>query len=983
MRYLADLHIHSPFSRGTSPTCDLAHLFAWARVKGIQVVGTGDFTHPAWFATLQEQLVPAEPGLFRLKDENVAAALPEVAPEEAAVRFVLTAEISSIYKRDGRVRKVHNCLFVPDFQAASRINATLAGIGNIESDGRPILGLDARDLLEILLEHAPEGFLVPAHIWTPWFSILGSKSGFDSIEACFADLSDHVFALETGLSSDPDMNRLVSSLDRYTLISNSDAHSPAKLGREVNLFATELDFFAMREALKNPLHGGFQGTVEFFPEEGKYHFDGHRKCEVCLAPAETRRLKGLCPRCGHPVTVGVHHRVCELADREIPCYPPGSPTFSSLVPLCEVLGEILDVGPGSKAVLSLYSRLISQFGSEFKLLLEWPLDEIDRRSSPLLGEAIRRMRARSVIRTPGFDGEFGVIKVFAAGERDRLRGQLGLFGQPTGRKSDKQRGTGNEPPPAGLREEAGLPQQPLPAAVAAKKLNPEQEQAACSAAPAILVSAGPGTGKTATLIGRLSRLLSTPEADPGRFVVITFTNRAAREIRERLAREIGAAADAVFVGTFHGFCLARLREYDPGLVPIGDEGRDIVIRKTFPQLNRTEVEELRQALAAHFAQPAVPAESVAQPEPRIREYLAALASQHAIDLDGIVPALVELLESQPTMREKLGAEIGYLFVDEFQDLNGGQYRLVELLAERARLFAIGDPDQAIYGFRGSDRSLFFAFRDRFRPEALALCRNYRSAPPILEAAAALISHSQEPSGVRVLAQRQGSGPIDFLSTPSAEAEAQAIVAKLEELVGGTSHRALDRGRTGSGATAPERSFGDIAILFRLGQQAGPLAEALERAGIPFQLVGVKPFFMRAAARPAYLWIRAATAATGDGATQLALLGAVPGIGETTIRRLEQAIPLDCPDVFGAAQQLPLAVATQKRIAVIGNELTRFRAWATTESIAAALEKILPLLAIERTAPEVDRFLKLSGAFGQELAALASHQIGRASCRERV
>jgi len=329
MRYIADLHIHSPFSRATSKAGDLRGLAAWAGVKGIQLIGTGDFTHPGWFSQLKEQLVPAESGLFRLQDPGIPQAIPGVTPRNIPARFLLSAEISSIYKRHGVVRKVHNLLFVPDFNGAERINRILAGIGNIESDGRPILGLDSRDLLEILLDNAPGGFLVPAHIWTPWFSLFGSRSGFDRIEDCYGDLTDQIFALETGLSSDPDMNRLIPALDRFALISNSDCHSPAKLGREANIFEAELSFAGLREALKNPRAGAFAGTVEFYPEEGKYHCDGHRDCGVCLEPAETRKAGGLCPVCGRPLTVGVLHRVMELAKRSEPYYPPGSPKVHS------------------------------------------------------------------------------------------------------------------------------------------------------------------------------------------------------------------------------------------------------------------------------------------------------------------------------------------------------------------------------------------------------------------------------------------------------------------------------------------------------------------------------------------------------------------------------------------------------------------------------------------------------------------------------
>jgi len=415
MEYVADLHVHSPFSRATSRECDPAGLAAWARVKGIHVVGTGDFTHPGWLRLLRETLAPAEPGFFRLREETVPSSLPGVIPASTPVRFILSAEVSCIYKRHGAVRKVHNLVYVPDFASAERLAARLAGIGNIESDGRPILGLDSRDLLEMVLEAAPEGFLVPAHIWTPWFSLFGSRSGFDAVEECFGDLTPHVFALETGLSSDPDMNRMISALDRFTLISNSDCHSPSRLGREANLFATGFDFFSLRDALKGNRRDTFRGTVEFFPEEGKYHLDGHLACAVCLEPEETRRLDGRCPACGRPLTVGVLHRVMELADRDRPCHPPDAPGVFSLVPLAEVLGEILGVGPGSREVLRHYARLVARFGSEFGLLLHALPEEIQE-VSPLVAEAVTRIRAGRVIRQGGYDGKFGTIRVFGEGE---------------------------------------------------------------------------------------------------------------------------------------------------------------------------------------------------------------------------------------------------------------------------------------------------------------------------------------------------------------------------------------------------------------------------------------------------------------------------------------------------------------------------------------------------------------------------------------
>ncbi len=435
MTFLADLHIHSPYSRATSKHSNLFGLTAWAETKGIQVIGTGDFTHPQWFTEISKHLVPAEPGLFKLAAPTIPEVLPGVIPR-GNMRFLLTAEISSIYKRHDRVRKVHNIIFCPNLTQAKHFNARLAGIGNIHSDGRPILGLDSRNLLEIVLEEIPGGFLVPAHIWTPWFSLFGSKSGFDNIEDCFGDLTEHIFALETGLSSDPAMNRLVSALDRLSLISNSDCHSPGKLGREANIFSCEPSFYNIKEALKDPAKG-FHSTIEFYPEEGKYHHDGHRKCGLCFDPIATRKHNGICPVCGKPVTVGVTHRVMELADRESPIYPEHSPKFESLIPLQEVLSELLGVGPNSKTVMTQYVRLIKKFGSEFDILRDQPIEDLSL-DSTLLGEAVHRLRTGQVLRQAGFDGQFGIIHVFKEGELDKLSGQKSLFnGQKVKRKKKK------------------------------------------------------------------------------------------------------------------------------------------------------------------------------------------------------------------------------------------------------------------------------------------------------------------------------------------------------------------------------------------------------------------------------------------------------------------------------------------------------------------------------------------------------------------
>lgn len=965
MDFIADLHTHSPFSRATSPEGTLSGLAGWARVKGIHIIGTGDFTHPRWFQRLKEELVPAEPGLFRLKDEgSIVSPLMGTTPAQTPVRFILSAEISSIYKRHGAVRKVHNLLYVPDFASVERLNTTLAGIGNIESDGRPILGLDSRDLLEILLEQAPEGFLVPAHIWTPWFSLFGSRSGFDTIEACFGDLAPHIFALETGLSSDPDMNRLISSLDRFALISNSDCHSPSKLGREANLFATDLDFFALREALRANRRDVFRGTVEFFPEEGKYHADGHRACRVCLDPLETRRLGLICPVCGKPLTVGVLHRVMELADRDQPRYNEDSPQVFNLIPLPEVLGEILGVGPGSKKVMELYSRTIGRFGSEFNLLLHVPLAEI-RQSSKILGEAVERVRSGRVIRQPGYDGEYGVIRVFEEGELAQLAGQGDLLSDGkaiTRRARKKESITPTLPAMADKQNPAGM--------VGERRNgpNPEQASAITSGSRHILVTAGPGTGKTYTLTERITSLLSGGH-DPARMASITFTVKAADEVRERVVKSVGPAGESVFVGTFHQFGLHWLRLTSPALAVVGPENRDRIIKRLFPEMSAKERDHLAEEITAYFhSQYTEPCNKGLPP------YLDELARLEAIDLDNVIPELVRRLDKDHDFRKQVSGTLTHLFVDEFQDLNASQFNLVQILAERAEVFAIGDPDQAIYGFRGSDPGFFFRFAELPGVEQVFLTRNYRSPAIVIKAATALIAQNNRyrngSFGRPLVASSDLQGVIELYQAASPAAEAEFIVRRIEELMGGIENFSRHSGRGGSGEQARGLSFSDMAVLFRIDKQAEEIAMALERRGIPCQQVGAVPFYLKPALRPVYYFMQAAR---GSDVIDdwLRLAASLPGIGNASIERMEAALPL--AGDFWTCLSLPDLPQTAKQALIeLGETLKRFRDHAGLRGLTEALADILPYLGIGTELAEVKRLLALAGSFGNDITALGSH-----------
>ena len=408
MKTIADLHIHSRFSMATSKEGTPENLDFWARKKGISLIGTGDFTHPVWREELKERLVSEGNGLYRLRDEYVKEESRKFPGE--GTRFVVSGEISSIYKKNGKTRKVHNVILLPSLEAADAMAQRLEKIGNIHSDGRPILGLDSHDLLEMMLDVCPEGILIPAHIWTPHFSVLGAKSGFDSVEECFEELAPYIHALETGLSSDPAMNWRISKLDRYQLVSNSDAHSPSKLGREANLLDIDCSYEGLYRALQTG--EGLEGTVEFFPEEGKYHFDGHRKCGVSLSPVEAERLGGICPVCGKKLTMGVDHRVEQLADRAEGFVKKDGKKYESLVPLPEVISACMGYSTASKKVQGCFEQMIQTLGTEFDILRNVPSEDIKSCAGERIAEGIENVRTGNVKRIPGYDGEYGKIELF-------------------------------------------------------------------------------------------------------------------------------------------------------------------------------------------------------------------------------------------------------------------------------------------------------------------------------------------------------------------------------------------------------------------------------------------------------------------------------------------------------------------------------------------------------------------------------------------
>ncbi|MCG8592577.1 MAG: UvrD-helicase domain-containing protein, partial [Proteobacteria bacterium] len=849
MSFYADLHIHSKYSRATSRDCDLEHLAWWAARKGIGVVGTGDFTHPAWFEELRQKLVPAEPGLFRLRDDVERETLRRLPPScRTTTRFMLSVEISTIYKKGERTRKIHHLVYAPDFDTAERFNRRLGAIGNIASDGRPILGLDSRHLLEIALESGDGAYLVPAHIWTPWFAVLGSKSGFDAVDECYGDLAEHIFAVETGLSSDPAMNWRVSSLDRYRLVSNSDAHSPPMLGREACRFDGEMDYFAMRRALETG--DGYGGTVEFFPEEGKYHLDGHRKCGVRLEPSETRLLGGDCPACGKPVTVGVLSRVEALADRPPDARPAHTDPFRSLVPLPEIVSEIAGVGPKSKRVAREVASLVDRLGPELSILECQPVEDIVRAGSTLVAEAVARLRRGEVVCEAGFDGEYGRVKLFEAREVQRGTTVDALFEAPPASPPTPAREAEREPAPSASDVEAsetapgpvaGVAARDVPSTGLVAGLDPEQRAAATSGEGPLLILAGPGTGKTRTLVHRLAHCIAERGVPPAACLALTFTRRAAEELETRLAALLGDGAKSVLATTFHGLGLRMLQEQRAALglhrgFRIADEAERAALVRELSGASERGSRRLVAELS-RWKRSGRPTGTDASTQKLAQRYQQALAERSWVDFDDLIALPVGLLEAEPDVVELYRERYRWIFIDEYQDVDELQYRLVRQLAPSdGNVCAIGDPDQAIYGFRGADVGFFLRFQEDFHgARVVRLTRNYRSSPAIVDGALQAIAPETLVRGRALEARGQdgASARIAIHAAPTERAEAEFVVHAIERLIGGSSYFSLDSGRVES-HEGSDLSFADFAVLYRTDAQSESLSEALLRSGMPFQ-----------------------------------------------------------------------------------------------------------------------------------------------------
>jgi uncharacterized protein (TIGR00375 family) len=874
-----------------------------------------------WREELGAKLVPDAPGLFRLRPDLERAVHDTLPPAcRTPVRFMLSSEISTIYKRDDRTRKVHHLLYAPSLDAVDSITRALARVGNLASDGRPILGLDSRNLLEITLAGGDGCYLIPAHAWTPWFAVLGSQSGFDRVADCYADLADHIFALETGLSSDPEMNWRVSSLDGYRLVSNSDAHSPPMLGREATAFELpELDYFQIYQALQTG--NGFGGTVEFFPEEGKYHLDGHRACDVRMTPEETREAGGKCPACGKKPTIGVQHRVDVLADRPEGYRLAGAAGFASFVPLPEILGEIAGVGPKSKSVTAQVSAMVERFGPELGILGDVPLDDLAAGAPSIVAEAIARLRRGDVRREAGYDGVYGVIRLF---DQDELAGAA-LFDLPKA-PGKPAKGKPRTPAPEADAQPPSAEAGPAESAAAGQPagLDPEQHAIVTHTDGPLLVVAGPGAGKTRVLTHAIAHRIGSG-LPPERCLAVTFTRRARDELRDRLTALLGAdVAAGVTVATFHGLGLLILREQcellgldaDP---KVADEKTRQEILRSLSARERPAALAARissaKRLAAPSGSPALNSATVAalaDGSPRedagtsegtgipggagipegvgaregagvpegvgtqetagtpgddgeladlVARYDAALRERGMIDLDDLVTLPTTLLAGDPALAAEYRSRWTDVFVDEYQDVDEQQYLMLrQLSAPGARICGIGDPDQAIYGFRGGDVGYFLRFAEDFggtedasqadmpagAPETempagsavtVRLSRSYRSAPTIVRAAMQLIRPGTLVPGRELIPARTDipDAPVVVHAVADERGEADAIATEIEKLLGGASFHALDsRAVDARNRTEHQLSFADFAVLYRTSAQAAAVGEALARRGFPFQ-----------------------------------------------------------------------------------------------------------------------------------------------------
>lgn len=1010
MHVIADLHIHSSYAQGAHRDLSLETIALWAKRKGIHVVGTGDWTHPRWWSELRAKLIPAEDGLFRLRTDLETKLDQQLPPNlhEAPLRFVLGGELATIYEQDNKVRKVHHLLFAPDFARAQHIQRQLEPYGDLSVDGRPTLSLSSRDLLALIVESSPRCHLIPAHIWHPWNGLLGSTHGFDTVEECYGDMTPHIFALETGLSSVPSMSRRCSQLDSFSLVSFSNARKPEQLGREATLIQTSLSYDNLFAALKqDTMEQPTLQTLECYPERGRYFLDGHQSCETRLTPTEYRTLQGRCPVCQKPLTQGVLHRIEELSDRtQHAAVQRTQARFMQLLSLPEILSEILEAPLHSSKLRQCYLDVLREFGSEFTLLRDVPIEDIHRSQVPLLSEAIQRVRAGYLQLTAGYDGEYGKVRIFKDGEskstslslfewvgpsfessppeaerplpsgeerpvdEQQPSTQLHLFpvasskedllepplsgskesvqtekpdsnnlatkpdlpsnrqnkpehrrsSSPGKASSEKETGTNGTQPKASKTEakhtdrsklaanmssEANQrpPLGPPPRSKPTKQrvvppqqllagLNTEQRAAVLHKGSPLQLVAGPGTGKTRTLIHRLAYQIASRQVLPQHAVVLTFTHEAANHFQRELFAQLGSSAHRVFVGTFYKFCLRLLQDFRADLLSTSQKSlgklppdlpssllgafeklallEAIAEKNDFPRDRHTlrySMDRITWAKQNLFTPEDLEHDDLEHSDSFLstyRSYQKYLARNHRYDLDDLLFETVRMLRSNPDRCQLLQLQFRAFVIDEYQELNEAQYRLLRfVVSDFAELSVAGDPDQHVYAYCGSQRKFFDRFVHDFSPPhrqavRLPLWRNYRSPETVLDAAHQIINKLHDPQRVQTLATHSGPLFIPISVYPDPESEAQSIALQIQDFaqhaktpqpqlvpsIPEPGQRPLETEQSMEVPLAPIRGeehyyrirgYRDIAILYRSSQQLPSLERALREANIPYQL----------------------------------------------------------------------------------------------------------------------------------------------------
>lgn len=772
--HIADLHIHSKYSYATSRDCDAPHLDLWARRKGITLLGAGDCTHAGWRKELQEMLCPDGNGLYTLR---AAFALPD-APQGEKPRFIISGEISSIYRKGGKVRRVHNTVLLPGLDDAERISARLEGYGNLHADGRPTLRLDCRDLTELILDACPRALVIPAHIWTPHFSVLGAFSDFGSIAECFGDMTPHIHALETGLSSDPAMNGRLSILDRFAMVSSSDAHSPAKLGREASLFAIDLSYDALARALCGQDPAGFCGTLEFFPEEGKYHHDGHRSCGVCLSPQETRDLGGRCPLCGGKLTIGVMHRLEALADR-----PPEQTRhrpFECLTPLPELLAACMDAPAAGVRVQREYLRLLYALGPELFILRKASLADVRLAAGEKTAEGLRRLRQGEVIRHPGFDGQYGKIFVFPPGGAAAEEEQMSLF-----------------------------PAVQTAASPSAVCLDAQQQSAVQTKARITAVLGSAGTGKTAVFAARIAHMIGTLGIRPAHIFAVTQTSDDAAALKTELARLLGGtrAVSRLHAGTLLSLVRARQAAAQSGTLLAPDMRYALAYqlkRETgfagTPADFLLAVHKLKHDADEHRA-------GLTHAEKALYDWK--LYTENAMDADDLL--LDELKAGLAPAKAR--AKPLHVLIDGLPAENDMILRLARAWSARGTLFVTADPclcakgEIALPGFAEADAVCTITLR-----------QNYRHTREILRCAQAAAQGAK--SVPQTICRDEAEHKVRLVHARSARDEAHAAARDIAAQAGGI---------------RPHKAgvFGQTAVLYPSYRGLPLLARTFDRAGIPF------------------------------------------------------------------------------------------------------------------------------------------------------